>query len=213
MLVVGFCIGLMSNVGCLGPNNTDFPMATMAAAAITVSQPPATLDVEDNTVLLESAANAVAALQKQDYAGLSALAHPEKGVVFAPYSTVDLNTNVALTCNQIAGAPTDTTLYQWGVADGSGDPISLTIKDYFDRYVYNADYANAPVIGIDQVIGQGNALENVKDVFHDARFVEYYFPGLNPEYGGFDWCGLKLVFAPYQEAYRLVAVIHSEWTI
>ncbi len=107
----------------------------------------------------------------------------------------------------------DATLYQWGFADGSGAPISLTIPEYFDRYVYNADYANAPIIGVDQVIGQGNALENVQDAFPGARFVEYYFPGLNPEYNGFDWCGLKLVFAPYQEEYRLIAIVHSEWTI
>lgn len=211
-LLVGFCIGLMSNFGCLGPASTTFPSATMANAASPLPSPD-TLDTEDNAVLLESAAAAVTALRQRDYAALAALVHPEKGVVFTPYSTVELDSNVSLTPSQVAGAPKDPSLYQWGLADGSGEPISLTIPEYFDRYVYNADYAKAPIIGVDQVIGQGNALENVQDVFPDARFVEYYFPGLNPEYNGFDWCGLKLVFTPYEEAYRLIAIIHSEWTI
>ena len=63
------------------------------------------------------------------------------------------------------------------------------------------------------IAGQtGNALENVAESFPGCRFLEYHFPGLEPKNEGFDWCSLKLVLSPYQGEWRLVGLIHSEWT-
>lgn len=228
-LIAGFCVGLWCNFGFISPGVTTLQASTTPMSNVTLPttlpvegspslSPPSPiqspdLDVEDNTVLLERAGAAVSALKDKDYAALSALVHPTRGLVLTPYSTVDLEANLNFTAAQVAALAGDGGRYVWGVSDGKGDPIEMTMSEYFARYVYNADFANAPVIGVDQVLGSGNALENVKEVFPEARFVEYYFPGLNPEHNGFDWCGLKLVFEPYLNEYRLIAIIHSEWTI
>ncbi len=228
-LVAGFCIGLLCNFGFLAPGVTTLKAATTAPATIVFSNtiPPdhntnldspaptetPVLDTGNNTLLLDRANEAITALKNQDYAALSTFVHPTKGLVLTPYSTVDLDANLKFSSLQIATLANNNTKYIWGVTDGKGDPIEQTMSEYFARYVYNADFANAPIIGVDQVLGSGNALENVKEVFPEARFVEYYFPGLNPEYNGFDWCGLKLVFEVYRNEYRLTALIHSEWTI
>ena len=223
-LMVGFCLGLLFTFGFLEPEGPDRPRSSLLPQVMTSAEigtanaaPTATaapkLDTADNAPLLETAGLAVTALKEQNYRALANLVHPEDGVLFAPYSTVDPNANLRFTADQIAALPRDNETYVWGLSDGMGTPIELTMADYFARFVYNADYANAPVIGVDRVVGTGNALENVADAFPGARFVEYYFPGIKAEHNGFDWCGLKLVFSVFEEQYKLIAVIHSEWTI
>ena len=59
----------------------------------------------------------------------------------------------------------------------------------------------------------GITAENVADAYPEARFVEYHFPGIDPELEGFDWCSLKLVFQVWENDWYLVGIIHGEWTI
>jgi len=193
-----------------GTNNTDAsPSEQIVMTATPVPEHPP----YDNRALLSLAFDIASVLEQRDYQTLSTYVHPSEGVLFTPYSTVDLNANLSFTPYQVAKLGSDTTKYVWGISDGKGEPLELTVSDYFSRYVYNADYTQAPLLGVDRIIGSGNALENVLDVFPDCRFVEFYFPGIAPEYNGFDWCGLKLVFLEYQGEYKLRAIIHSEWTI
>ena len=98
---------------------------------------------------------------------------------------------------------------------GKGDAITMTLPEYLSAYVFNVDYTQAPIIGVDSILSSGNSLENVQDAYPESRFLEYYFPGQDPEAGGLDWCALKLVFRDPEHtgAYRLIGVIHSEWTI
>ncbi len=179
----------------------------------TVVTPSPPLDLSGNRVLLARAMAVLSALKEEDYTSLSAFVHPKKGVDFTPYSTVDKDANMNFSASGIAGASENQKEYIWGITDGKGDPIRLTISDYFDTYVFNEDYTKAPVIGIDRVIGAGNTPENVAQAYPDGRFVEFHFPGLAEENQGFDWCSLKLVFEEYGGDYKLVGVIHSQWTI
>lgn len=152
-------------------------------------------------------------LKNQDYLALSGYVHPQKGLTLTPYSTVDPQKDKTLQSGDIAKAAKNDALYVWGFHDGSGAPIQLSISDYFKTYVYNADYSKAPMIGVNTVLSMGNSLENVQVAYPDAQFVEFYFPSLDPKYNGLDWCGLKLVFEQVLQEYKLVGLIHSEWTI
>ena len=163
--------------------------------------------------LLESAYNVVSLIHDGDYSGLSEMVHPEKGVIFVPYSYVDPDKNLSFTAAEVSGFATDTQSYVWGLTDGEGAPIDLTPAEYFSQYVYNADYLNAPVLGINHIVKTGNSMENVADAFSDSQFVEFHFPYIDQDAEGFDWCSLKLVFELYHEQYKLIAVIHSQWTI
>lgn len=194
--------------------------ATQTAAAVIAPLPSpqprpagAELDALSNVPLLSRGSAVISALRESDYAALSRLVHPKKGLELVPYSTVDPSTDLTLTAAQIAGAAEDAKVYTFGTLDGKGTPLSGTLPDYFASYVYNADYATAPLIGVDTVQETGNALENVIDAFPDARFIEYHFPGLDPANEGFDWCSLKLVFEVYNNDWYLISAIHSEWTI
>jgi hypothetical protein len=167
----------------------------------------------DREALLKQAYAALNCFKNHNYKDLSGLVHPIKGVSFTPYSTVDHSTDKTFKPADLSKAAGSNNVYTWGLQNGSGKPIQLSMSDYFKKYVYNAEYISAPILGINTVISSGNSLENVAEAYPDCYFIEFYFPGINPEDKGFVWCGLKLVFEYTEGGYMLVGVIHSEWTI
>ena len=56
-------------------------------------------------------------------------------------------------------------------------------------------------------------IENQFEIYDNAIVVEYYFPGFNPDYAGMDWESLRLVFEQYENDWKLVGIIHNQWTI
>ena len=85
----------------------------------------------DNFPLLSSACAVVRAIQERDYDTLAAFVHPEEGVTFTPYSTVDRDSDLRFTAAQVRQFSTDQTVYTWGVSDGLGSLIELTPAEYF----------------------------------------------------------------------------------
>ncbi len=217
-LVLGFAGGhsLLFGAGQLS-RNSDTPANTAISALMPSTPLPSptvqALDTQDNLPLLERGGQVLLALRDRDYAALAQLTHPTAGVTFTPYSTVTREYDLVFTPQQLAGLGEDTTVYTWGVIDGKGDPIRMTGEEYISSYVFNADYTQAPQIGVDTIHLLGNALENVAAAFPDGRFVEYHFPGLDPQMEGYDWCSLKVVFEAYNNQWYLVGLIHSQWTI
>ncbi len=208
-LVLGSLVGLSLSLSA--------SPASLASSAPSTNQTLSTptgapLDTSDNTLLLERAGQVLEALKQKDYSALSLLVHPQYGVTLTPYSTVDPSRDNVLSQSQTAGLAGDDQLYTWGLYVGSGEPIRCTGEDYFARYVFNADYTEAPRVGIDTVLISGNALENTADAYPQGRFVEYHFPGIDPALEGFDWCSLKLVFEPWNNDWYLVGMVHGEWT-
>lgn len=217
-LLLGAAAGLLLNFSQLGGRGLLAPNAaatTAPNAALLSPQTASSGDPDSNAPLLEAGNAVLAALKKDDIQSLAALVDSERGVTFTPYSTVDPHSDLTFSPDQLSQAGVSGTRYVWGYTQGKGDPITMTLPEYLDAYVFNIDYTQAPVIGVDSVLSSGNSLENVRDAYPGDRFLEYYFPGQDPEVGGLDWCALKLVFRDADDngSYRLVGVIHSEWTI
>jgi len=178
----------------------------------TVILPPDPLP-PDNFPLLNTACAVLHALKEEDYGQVASFVHPEKGVTFTPYSTVNLEQDLTLSAAQIQGLEEDPRVYTWGFEDGRGNPIQMTISQYVDRYVFNQDYTQASEIGIDQIMISGNALENITTAYPGCRFVDFCIPSIDPVNEGLDWCSLKLVFELGESGWLLVGVVHGEWTI
>lgn len=168
---------------------------------------------KDNFPLLNTACAVLRTLQTRNYAMLASYVHPERGLTFTPYSTVSLENDLTFTMGQVKKFAEDQEKYVWGVLPGTGDLIQMTPGEFVDSYIFGADYTQASRIGVDRINISGNALENVTEVYPDCRFVDYTFPGFDPEAGGLDWCSLKLIFAPAENQWRLVGLIHSQWTV
>ncbi len=163
---------------------------------------------------LADAADAVLAIiAARDFAALAALVHPDRGVRFSPYASIDPETDRHFSREALSAAGDDATVYRWGHFDGSGEPIELTVAAYFDRFVYDKNFAATRHRAVDERLGHGNSIDNVNQVYPSGRYVEYHVPGENPEYGGLDWASLRLVFVDHDGCARLVGVVHDQWTI
>jgi len=164
-----------------------------------------------NTELTMLAFSVAGSIKDGDFKALSQIAHPELGVVFSPYATINFATNKWFQAEHIAAFDTDTSSYVWGVYTGSGEPIELTVADYFASFVYDKDYVNASVIGINKVVRTGNALENITDVFPNVRFVDFYIHKSDADDAeARGWSSLRLGFEEYEGSLWLTVILHSE---
>jgi len=169
----------------------------------------------DNTVNADLTMLAYTVLENirdGDFSALSRVVHPEFGVVLSPYATINLSTDRRFSADQIAILDTDTNIYVWGVYNGGGEPIELTPADYFREFVPAAEHLEAAVIGINQIVRSGNALENITDVFPNVKFVDFHIPGGEPS-EEFDWSSLRLGFEEYEGNLRLVVIVYSKWAV
>ena len=175
----------------------------------TPSMPPA----EAKAVIEGRATEAIQALKDKDMERLAALVHPDKGLSFAPYSYVD-ETNQTLTREELTNALANPDTRNWGAYDGTGDPIILTFEAYYDRFIYNHDFAAAPNVNYNEFLGRGNTPNNSAEVYPDSISVEYHVPGFDPQYDGMDWQSLTLIFEQHTDgAWYLIHITHGQWTI
>lgn len=213
LFLFGFVLGLL----CLFPlrsQSRETPAVPLSPAGAQATGDAASVfSAKDTAALLRSAAGVAEALKTKDYEVLSGYVHPERGVTFSPYSTVDLEADQNFTADQIRDLERDDTRYLWGYEDGRGEPIQLTIAQFLEQFIFSVDYTQAPSVGVDQIVMSGNSLENLQEAYPDCRFVDLCYPSLDPAYEGLDWCSLKMVFAPTQSGWYLVGLIHSQWTI
>lgn len=152
-------------------------------------------------------------IANKDMETLAKFIHPEKGVRFTPYSYVDVMDNVIFLPSDIKGFFSNPSKYHWGNYDGTGEPISLTPADYYDRFIFDHDYRNADQISYNEQLFAGNMINNAPEVYPESIIVEYHFEGFEEQYQGMDWRSLRLVFEEYQGQWLLVGIIHDEWTI
>ena len=155
----------------------------------------------------------IQAIKNRDGEKIAEFVHPVKGVRFTPYTYVSLERDLVFSREAMKNFFADTDLYLWGYYDGIGSEIRLKPAEYYEEFIYSADFINAPEVGYNEVLSSGNMLENQFDVYDNPIIVEYYFPGFNPEYDGMDWRSLRLVFEEYEGNWKLTGIIHNQWTI
>jgi hypothetical protein len=135
------------------------------------------------------------------------------GVRFSPYGFIDTTKSKKLTPEDFLESIHKKWVLTWGSLDGTGEPIELTVPAYLKKFVYNADYLNAEAVGYDEIIKQGNSLNNLKTIYPNNHFIEHHFSGFDQKNQGMDWTSLRLVFEKEDGQYFLVAIIHDQWAI
>lgn len=177
-----------------------------------------------DTLVKESASNlsqqdSISAIGREVLTLIKSKNYPElvkyfanEGVLFSPYAYIDQTSSKKLTPDDFLNAIQQKKSFTWGSFDGTGDPIKLSVVDYLDKFVYNADYLNAEAVGYNEVIKQGNSINNLKDIYPNRYFIDYHFSGFDQKYNGMDWTSLRLVFEKQNGQYFVVAIIHDQWT-
>lgn len=178
-----------------------------------VSELEVKTNAETNSVL-NQAMIVINLLKNKDMVHLSEYIHPDKGVRFTPYAYIELQTNLVFQADEIATLMENTQLFTWGEYDGSGEPIDATFNDYYDKFVYDVDFADPDLIGNNTIVStSGNTVNNISQAYPTESFVEFHFSGFDAQYAGMDWKSLRLVFEEVDGTWYLVGIIHDQWTI
>ena len=152
------------------------------------------------------------ALKHKNYQQLTDLVHPQLCLRFSPYPTL-VDRDRVFCPQRLWQLWEDQSLSIWGVYDGTGELIQMTFAEYHQEFIYDLDFFQAEVVGYNEEVSTGNAINNIEEVYPEAQFIEYYFSGVDPQYAGLDWRSLKLVFVNQDGAWYLTALVHGEWTI
>lgn len=164
------------------------------------------------SIIEKRSKDVLTAIKNYDMKKVANYVHPDKGVRFSPYAYVDVKKDLVFTAKQVKNLASDTKIYHWGYYDGSGEPIQLKFSDYYQRFIYDVDFVNAPQVGYNKTLGHGNTINNAFEVYKNSIIVEYHFPGFDPQYEGMDWRSLRLVYQKKNNVWYLVGVIHDQWT-
>ncbi len=161
--------------------------------------------------VLDRAAEVIALLKDKDMTSLAGYVHPQLGLRFSPYASIK-DTDQVIPTQNITNLWADKRLYTWGNFNGSGEPIDLSFAEYYSKFIYDVDFANAPQVALNHRLGVSTSIDNIFEFYQSSMFVEYYFPGFDPQYEGMDWRSLRLVFMQDHNTWYLVGIIHDQWT-
>ena len=163
--------------------------------------------------LMQRSDSILQTLKTKDFPKLASFINPQWGLRFTPYANIDTNNSQQLSSSQLVELGRSQKRIKWGLYDGSGKPINLSVDLYFDKFVYPKDFLNAEKKSINKSMGGGNSLDNLRDIYPDADYTEFYFSGFDPKYDGMDWQKLRLVFKTQDGHPYLIAIVHDQWTI
>lgn len=135
------------------------------------------------------------------------------GLRLSPYEYIDVQSGVILQKDQILSAFDNNENLLWWTYDGSGEPITLTLSSYRDKFIYDVDFLNSMEIGINTPVQRWNMINNIFDVYPSDTVIEYHFSWFDAQYSWMDWKSLWLVFENVGNTYLLKAIVHGQRTI
>lgn len=165
-----------------------------------------------DSVLLVMTEEILKVIKEKNYEKLAEYFHPETGTRLSPYGYIDTVNHVHFSQEGFLRQAEEGDSLLWGSYDGTGKEILLSLNGYFDKFVYDVDFLDAEQVSVNEVLGTGNSLINIQQVYPGADFTESYFSGFEEKYGGMDWRSLRLVFNIGDRPY-LVGIVHDQWTI
>lgn len=187
----------------------DYPILTWELEEISDSWQNIEIDMTDKNQVIEFA---ITALKTKNIEQLQKTISSD-WVRFSPYSYIDTDRNIILQNNEILAAfNSDVDYVRWN-ADWSWLPILMTFKNYINRYVYDVDFQKLAERNYDKIVQRWNTINNIEDIYTWLSTIEFFVPGINPEYEGMDRRSLTFVLKQENNERKIKAIVHSEWTI
>lgn len=159
----------------------------------------------------------IQALKNKDFKAIAYFVDTKEGLIVSPYYYVNKDT-VRLTKEDTANFINSESKRMWGYQDGSGLPIELTGKEYYEKWIFTHDFTKADIISYNTEASNGNnypvnVLIQGLESKNEIRYVEYYFKGFDPAYVDMDWEALLLIFSKIGNTWYLSGILHNNWTI
>lgn len=161
----------------------------------------------------------VSYLKEGDIASVKKYIHPIKGVRITIDGYVIENHDVILKPSELDYLLDNNTVLMWGYSDGKGDPINLSVEDFFKKY-FSHDYTTSDPVVNEIRQGGSNSIDNFEKVYLNKDFVNYYIPyastymdqGIEKPQT-LDWHALNFVFEEYEGIKYIIGIIKDNWTI
>ncbi len=206
------------------PAVTDTSTVKKKADTIVAAKPDTAItkkDVTDSaalapndTALLALSRQIFTVLKEKNYTKLVSFIYPGWHIRFSPYGHIDTLTDQAFSADTLLRWNKTQQKVYWGKYDGTGDSIKLGTKDYFKKFVYDADFLHADEKSVNQLMHNGGIFTNLQAMYPGCSFIHFYVAGTNPKYTGMDWKGLVLVFKKDGNGKAwLVGVVHDQWRV
>ncbi|MEL6134390.1 MAG: hypothetical protein AAFR59_13595, partial [Bacteroidota bacterium] len=187
--------------------NAHQRQASEQSRSVAPAQEAAPLSVKDVSQVV------LTALKDKDWNTVADHVHSGLGVCFTPEVYVSEKDQI-LQADQLRSAAFRDQKRNWGNVYGEESDTErlMTLDEYYDAYIMDVDFTQAAEVNFDQDVQRGNSINNARTAFEKPYIVEYYIPGINPDFGGMDWRALRLIFAEDGDKWGLVGIIHAEWT-
>ncbi len=206
-----FLIFLIALLACNNGSNNKNTVQGETTDINVITSKPDTSDL--NAILTKLNKEILNSIKEKEYQSVANHIHPTLGVRFSSYATVNVNNDVVVKSAELVKIMKNNAKIFWGSYDGTGDPIDLNAKEYFEEFVYDVDFVNAENVTVNQSSATGNSINNIATVYPECDYVENYFSGFDKKYGGMDWRALRLIFQKEGNRYYLVGIVHDQWTI
>ena len=117
------------------------------------------LKQQKDSTLLSLTKDVLTVIKNKKYDSLALFIHPDEGVRFSPNAYIDTAVDKIFTIEIFKKDATAKKhqKFTWGEYDGSGDPINLTIDEYFKRFVYDVDFLTPETRKVNEFIGGSNS--------------------------------------------------------
>jgi WD40 repeat protein len=206
LLLGGQGLELLADSGSLAGQSK---VTLIANARPTTQSPPA--PETDST--LQRSNDIIHLFKRKNWVALSNLVHPEKGVRFSPYACPK-DDDLVFSKEQVKNIGNDKRTYLWGYFDGSGNPMEMTPREYFNRFVYDRDFSVMPEIRVNNDRSLGITPNCAAEYYPGSTRVEFYLkPAIVRGEPGSDWRALRLVFERNGNEWYLTGIIHDERTM
>lgn len=157
------------------------------------------------------AENVLKTVKEKNFEAFVEFIHPTEGVRFSVSAVINVKTDKLLNKEQILDLNKSKKKTKWGIHEAIGDPINLNISDYFSQYFYDVDYLKSAKKELNKTTPNPSSPSNIKEIYPNSNFVEFYYAGDGDKNSGLDWKNLTLIFKNEGEKAYLIGVVHSEW--
>ena len=140
--------------------------------------------------------------------------YTSKEVLLSPYAFIDSGSVQRLSVDEMIELKNNGDKHFWGIQDGTGDSLNMTLDQYLDRYVTDFEIGDTSIVKYNKVSEpsqRGNEMHNVSEFFTDLNLVEIHKEATDDM--GMNWRTLILVIKSTENGFKLQGVIHNEWTI
>lgn len=159
---------------------------------------------KQKAAVLKVSGQVVAALKAKDMNKLSTFVHPTKGVRFSPYGHVGKD-DLVFKAAALKTLLQSRKIYLWGMYDESEELIKMTFAEYYDKFVYDYDFAKPDRINYNLKQNNGIMVNNIGEFYPKGVEVEYYFEGTDERMYG----SLRLVYERSGSRWFLVGIVRD----